>query len=215
MRETTLSSKVWRGLGKAARATGENTDAYRPADGDDPLRLSNRFLRLPAVFHRPPVRMVRPGGYGEALWEGLFDARYTRAGDYLVRPDGATWFVAAQSPAQVPLCVRTLRRLSFWRPSGPVAAGSNSYGGVAQGSAPSVLTGWPAAVVTTGVTGPAALATTAALKQVEWAVLLPPLDWLALMPGDTMTDDLARTGVVQAAEFTQLGWRLAVRQSTS
>jgi hypothetical protein len=215
MREAILSKRVWRGLGRAARATGDSTDAYRATDAGDPLRPSNRFLRLPATFHRPQIRMARAGGYGEALWQGVFDATYTKPGDYLVRPDGAIWFVATQPPAQAPLCVLSLRRLSFWRPSGPVGAGANSYGGVAQGSAPTVLTAWPAAMATLGATGQTELATAAAFKQANWAVLLPPLEWLTLSPGDTMTDDLGRNGVVQSAEMTQLGWRLTVRQSTS
>jgi hypothetical protein len=59
------------------------------------------------------------------------------------------------------------------------------------------------------------LATTTTLPQAVWSVLLPPLDWLALAPGDTMTDDLGRSGVVDSAECTELGWRLIVRQSAS
>jgi hypothetical protein len=59
------------------------------------------------------------------------------------------------------------------------------------------------------------LATATTLQQAVWSVLLPPIDWLALLPGDTMTDDLGRAGVVEIADFTELGWRLVVRQSTS
>jgi len=209
MRERTLSARVWHGLGMAARATGEATDAYRPLDTADPLRLTNRYLRLPAAFNRPHIRVVRAGGYGEALWEGVFDATYTRPGDYLLRADGAIWFVAAQLPMQAPLCVRTLRRLSF------LSAGEASYGGVTSGTASSVLTGWPAAMATSDAKGQIELATTTTLPQALWSVLLPPLDWLALAPGDTMTDDLGRSGVVDSAECTELGWRLVVRQSAS
>lgn len=215
MRERSLSAKVWHGLGMAAQAIGETADAFRPIGTADPLRLTNRYLRLPTAFNRPRIRAVRAGGYGEALWEGVFDATYTRPGDYLVRADGAIWFVAAQLPIQAPLCVRTLRRLSFVRPSGPVSAGANSYGGVTSVTASDVLTNWPAAMATPDAKGQIELATTTTLPQVAWSVLLPPLDWLALLPGDTMTDDLGRTGVVDAAEYTDLGWRLVVRQSAS
>jgi hypothetical protein len=215
MRERTLSAKVWHGLGMAARTTGEKTDAYRPTDTADPLRLTNRYLQLPAAFNRPRIRAVRAGGYGDAFWEGVFDASYTQPGDYLVRADGAIWFVATQLPMQAPLCVRALRRLSFLRPSGPVSAGANSYGGVTSGTASSVLTGWPAAMATSEAKGQIELATTTTLPQAMWSVLLPPLDWLALVPGDTMTDDLGRSGVVDSAEYTELGWRLVIRQSAS
>lgn len=215
MRESWLSEKVWRGLGVAARMTGQKTDAYRPNGPDDPLQPANRFLQLPASFSRPRQRSVRAGGYGEAFWEGVFDATYTRPGDYLVGADGGIWFVAAQLPMQAALCVRTLRRLSFTRPSGPVRAGANGYGGVARGTASAVLSNWPAAMTTPGAAGQMELATATTLPQVTWSVLLPPLEWLALLPGDSMTDDLGRAGVVTAAECTELGWRLTVRQSAS
>jgi hypothetical protein len=164
---------------------------------------------------RPHLRSVRAGGWGDALWDGVFDARITNAGDYLVRADGAIWFVAAQLPMQAPLCVRTLRRLSFTRPSGPVGAGPNGYGGVDRHAASGVLSNWPAAMATPGTTGQIELATATTLPQAAWSVLLPPVEWLGVLPGDTMTDDLGRAGVVEAAEYTELGWRLVVRQSAS
>jgi hypothetical protein len=215
MRESLLSDKLWRGLGTAARAVGEKTDAYRPADRGDPLRPVNRYLRLPAAFIRPRIRTVRAGGYGEAFWEGVFDAAYTQPGDYLVRSDGSIWFVAAQPRMQAPLCVQTLRRLSFTRPSGSMGAGANGYGGVDRRMATDVLTDWPAAMATPGMTGQIELAVATTLPQAVWSVLLPPLEWLALLPGDMMSDDLGRAGVVDTAECTELGWRLVVRQSTS
>ncbi len=215
MRDGRLSGRVWCGLRTAARAVGEQTDAYRPADTGDPLRPTNRFLQFPALFIRPRLRSVRAGGWGEAFWEGVFDATSMRAGDYLVHADGGVWFVAAHLPMQPPLCVRTLRRLSFSRPSGSVSAGANVYGGVDRSAAPGVLTNWPAAMATPGMTGQIELATATTLPQAVWAVLLPPVEWLGLLPGDTMTDDLGRAGVVEVAESTALGWRLVVRQSAS
>ncbi len=215
MSERWLSEKVWRGLGRAARVIGQKTDAYRPSDIADPLLPANRYLQLPASFSRPRIGAARAGGGGEAFWEGVFDAAYTRPGDYLVRADGGIWFIAVQSPMQVPLCVQALRRLSFARPSGPVSAGANSYGGVARGTASAVLTNWPAAMATPAARGQIELATATTLPQAVWSVLLPPLEWLALLPGDTMTDDLGRAGVVDVAEYTERGWRLVVRQSAS
>lgn len=215
MREGRLSSKVWRGLGMAARRMGEKTDVYRPTDPGDPLRPGNRFLQMPASFIRPKLKIVHAGGWGEAFWEGLFDASSTRPGDYLARADGGIWFVAAQPPLQAPLCVRTLRRLSIMRPSASLSGGANSYGGVNRSTALSILTNWPAAMATPGMEGQIELATATTLPQAPWSVLLPPLGWLGVLPGDMVTDDLGRAGVVQAAECTELGWRLMVRQSAS
>lgn len=215
MQQGRLSDRVWRGLGVAARAIGSQVDAYRPAGGDNPLRSANRFLLLPATFTPPRIKAVRPGGYGEAMWEGVFDAAYTQPGDYLVRSDGAIWFVAAQPPMQAAHCVQVLRRLSFTRPSGPVTAGANLYGGVVRSTAASVLTNWPAAMFVAAGAGQSALATASDTQQVQWSVLLPPQKWLGLLAGDSMTDDLGRSGVVETADHTDLGWRLLVRQSTA
>ena len=67
--------------------------------------------------------------YGDALWYGIFDAAYTRPGDYLVQAD-AVWFIAAQQRLLPVLCVQTNRIVSFWRPAAPSTTGVNTYGGV-------------------------------------------------------------------------------------
>ena len=48
-----------------------------------------------------------------------------------------------------------------------------------------------------------------------WTVLLPAFPGVVLRPADLMTDDLGRTAVVAAAELTDLGWRLSVKQATT
>jgi hypothetical protein len=179
------------------------------------LRHENRILRLHALFKRPVLRMVRAGGYGEGLWEGTFDARYTQPGDYLVQESGDVWFIAEQLPMQAPLCIRAIRKLSFIRPSSSATAGASGYGGiVVEGMAP-LLSGWPAAIGAPDSKGQMELATTGTLPQTLWSVLLPPLTWLGLQPGDVMHDELGRSGVVELAECTSLGWRLGVRQAAS
>jgi hypothetical protein len=209
-----IADCVWRGLGIAARAVGDQVDAYRATDRGNPVRPSNRFLRLPASFTAPRTGKGA-AGYGDVGWEGIFDAAYTNPGDYLVREDGAIWFVAVQMAMEPALCVRARRKLSFSRPSGPVTAGANLYGGVVRSTAAQVLTQWPGAVTTTGASGPGALATSGEMPLATWLVLLPPLDWLGLLPGDTMSDDLGRAGVVESTECTELGWRMQVRQATA
>jgi hypothetical protein len=215
MAEQRLNDRVWRGLGAAARAIGDQVDAYRPTDSGDPLRPSNRFLRLPAAFTAPRVANAAASRSRDIGWEGVFDAAYTLPGDYLVRDDEQVWFVAAQPAMEPTLCVRARRRLSFSRPSGPVMAGANLYGGVVRSTAARVLTRWPAAMATEGIAGPGALATSSGIPQGTWSILLPPLAWLGLLAGDTMSDDLGRAGVVESADYTELGWRLQVRQATA
>ena len=82
-----LQDRLYYGLGIAARRMGDFTDAFRPTGPDHPLDKSNRFLRLPASFLPMAGGATRANGYGTALWQGLFDAAYTKPGDYLVQQD--------------------------------------------------------------------------------------------------------------------------------
>src|SRR5215472_6287743 len=110
-----LTDRVYRGLNAAARQTGADTDAYRPSGAADPLAPTNRFLRLRAAFTARDGRFAHPNAYGDALWYGIFDAAYTRPGDYLAQADGV-WFIASQPRLLPVLCVQTNRIVSFWRP---------------------------------------------------------------------------------------------------
>jgi hypothetical protein len=72
-----------------------------------------------AAFLRPGDGAARPVEYGQAVWDGVFDAAYTRPGDYLVRRrDKAVWFAAAQQELLPVMCVRAERVVGFVRPGG-------------------------------------------------------------------------------------------------
>ena len=220
------ASRIWdlvqKGLGRAGRALGPLCDAYRPAGASDPLSLANRFLRLPAAFAPHGGKWDRPQGYGQAMWDGLFDTAYTRPGDYIVRreseagaADGGIWFVATQQKLLPPLCIRASRVVTFARAPLAQAAGLNGYGGVTTLARTALLRDWPASVLDSGASGAyqADLPTDTSLG--SWSVLLPRLPDIVLKAGDFMTDDLGRTGVVGAAELSELGWRLNVKQAAT
>ena len=69
---------IRQGLGLAARAAGDWCDVFRPQGATAPMAAGNRIVRLPALFTQS-----RAPGYGEPLWQGIFDAAYTQPGDYL------------------------------------------------------------------------------------------------------------------------------------
>ena len=180
----------------------------------------NRLMRMPATFANPS-NFTAPVGYGDALWEGYFDAGYSRAGDYLAGPDGV-FFIASQPRLGPVLCVKANRMVSFSRPAGPIAAGVNRYAGVQRGVEVPLLTDWPASALAIRYGGRGALPADA--PGVEggaggWEVLLPMLrvggPAIVLRTGDLAHDDLGRTGVITGAELTHLGWRLQVRQAVS
>ncbi len=214
MEGAVIQDRISRGLGTAARHIGVTTDAFRPKDPWNPLAKTNRFLRLKAAFSAPDGRFGRPSGYGSSLWFGVFDSAYTRPGDYLVQ-DAGTWFIAAQQHLLPPLCVQSNRIVSFSRPQSPRAIGVNTYGGVFRPTAQPLLTGWPASVLTgsSGARPTADLPSDA--ESAQWTVLVPVAAGVTLRSADLMSDDLGRLGVVTAAELTDLGWRVVVKQATT
>jgi len=214
MDAATLQDRISRGLGSAARVLGPPTDAYRPSGVANPLDPANRYLQLPAAFSAPDGRFQRPDPYGAALWHGVFDSAYTLAGDYLVQ-GSAIWFIAAQQPLLPVLCVRTSRVVSFARPAAPAAAGVNAYGGVIPAAAMPLLTAWPASVLGAGGGGTPQADLPSNATVPFWTVLLPSVPGVVLRPADLMSDDLGRNAVVAAAELTDLGWRLTVKQAST
>jgi hypothetical protein len=222
MRAPLLQDRIWRGLGQGARVLGAACTLYRAAGPDHPLRGNNVVMRLHAAFAPLKGGWDRPVPHGHPLWQGVFDGAYVRAGDYLHRAesrpgaaDGGVWFVAALQPLLPALCVRASRVVDFSRPAAPASAGVNDYGGVGDSASEPLLSNWPASVLDAGAGGAyqANLPTGTALG--AWDVLLTGYAGVTLRAGDHMSDDLGRTGVVAAAELSELGWRLHVTQAAT
>ena len=209
-----LTDRVHRGLNAAARAVGADTDAYRPSGASDPLAPTNRFLRLRAAFSASDGRFAHPNSYGQALWYGIFDAAYTRPGDYLTQADGV-WFIAAQQRLLPVLCVETNRVVSFFRAAAPSSRGVNKYGGSTTTNNRPLLTNWPASVLGASGRGQPTADLPGDTSVPYWTVLLPAVPGVVLLPSDLMSDDLGRNAVVSGAELTELGWRVTVRQATT
>ncbi|MBN8875190.1 MAG: hypothetical protein J0H67_20330 [Rhodospirillales bacterium] len=212
MKLSRIRDRLHWGWNITARKLGEPAIAYRPHDAGDPLAPANRYLRLPAVF--TPVGADSGKAPGSLLYTGTYDASYTRPGDYLVQGD-RTWFIASQDALLPSLCVEANRVVSFARPAQPASTGANPYSGVTTaGSTP--LTGpWPAGMRGHSNAGRSEAGLPTDLALAYWTVLLPPIPSVALQVSDLMSDDLGRSGVVAAAEFSRLGWNLTVRESST
>ena len=217
-----LQDLIQRGLGRAAVAAGAWCDAFRPKGPHRPLAVENRYLKLPAAFSAPRGWFVHPEGYGQAAWWGVFDAAYTRPGDYIVRPesraganDGGTWFIAAQQPLLPVLCVRAARVVDVLRPGAEAVPGVGGYGGMTKAESTELLTDWPASVLVAGGSALGPLELPADPSPGSWEVLLPAVPGVVLRPGDLVVDDLGRAAVVGAAELSALGWRLLAKQATT
>ncbi len=214
MQAERLEDMTRRGMGRAARMVGEACHVFRPRGAHDPLAVENRFLALHAAFLRAGADQAV--AYGQAAWQGVFDAAYTRPGDYLVRlRDRAVWFVVAQEDLLPVICVRAERVVAITRQASVPVGGMTGYGGVTPAGAVAVMSGWPASVLSAGGGGLDRAALPGDTRPGSWRVLLPEVPGVVLRGGDLVTDDLGRCGVIAVAELTALGWRLTVRQATT
>ena len=205
-----IDDVIQRGRGIAAFRVGQMHTLHRPRNAGQPLAGATAIMAMPALF-TPSVG--RSASYGHPLYEGVFDASYTAAGDFLVGK-ALTWFVANQSPLLPVLCVKTTRVVDVRRMQAPAGIGLSGYGGLQRSGAQTVLSGWPASVVAHGL-GLDRADLPADPPLGGWSVLLPVLPGVTLRSGDLITDDIGRAGVVSAAELSDLGWRLLVRQAAT
>ena len=222
MIQMTLQDRISRGYGSAARAIGGWCDVYRPRTPSDPLNGRNHILRFHAGFLPQDGRTRVPAAYGHVTWQGVFDAAYTQAGDFIVRPasrvgvrDAATWFIAAQQPLLPPLCVRTSAVIEVERSRVSTTVGAGSYGGTGALSSTTVLSAWPASIIHATGVGLNPMELPATVAPGNWEVLLPAVAGVVLRTNDRVSDDLGRSASITAAEHSDLGWRVMAKEIAS
>lgn len=202
------------GMNIAARTMGAVTDLYRPQGYSNPLAPAHRILRMHAAFTPRRGNVLAANVYGDPLWHGIFDAAYTRAGDYLMQTD-RTLFIATQQGLGAPLCVQTNRRVTMARAIPHGTLGANDYGGQIQGNTVVLLENWPASVLGVNDTGKPTAGLPSDVSVPYWTVLMPAWRGVIIQTGDLFSDDLGRSAVVAAAELTEMGWRIAVKQAST
>lgn len=219
----TLQDRIYAGYAKAAKRVGLSYAQYRPSDAANPLTTPHGSLL--AAFNAKDMTYGKPNRYGDPVWYGLFDGRLTQAGDYLVGPSG-TFFIASQQlhlPIQCVECNGAIRLVRVAPNGAKVAVGAIGYSGLCDSPGESldvlgvnpannggIFAGWPAAIFF----GRGRLRNAQALpsstpEQVGYWVLLPPSVPVAIRTGDRLIDDRGRAFVINGAERTDLGWRLA------
>lgn len=189
-------------------------DAFRPREAVDPLNATNRFLRLPASFEPAHGGFSGANSFGEVTWHGIFDASYTRPGDYLVLGT-RRYFIASQEPLCPVLCILTNRTISVTRPSAQTNVAANPYGGYTAAGTVTMMERWPVSMLAERKSG----GTTTGLPTDQTAlylnILMPFWPDVILLSGDLVSDDLGRTATVNGAELTELGWRLSAKLATT
>lgn len=219
MQVNLLVDRISRGNGIAARSIGDWCDVYRPRGISDPIDGRNHVLRFRAAFLPLDGRIKAPVSHGHVTWQGLFDAAYTRPGDYIVRQpsrrsngDTAIWFIAAQQPLLPPLCVQASATITVARMRMSTTTGAADYGGGGALTSFSILTDWPGAVSHFTGTGLNPLELPASVVPGNWEVLLPNIADLVLRTNDRITDKMGRSAIVTAAELSSLGWRVIAKE---
>lgn len=198
------------GLGRSACHIGEWAEAFRPDGPFNPLDKQKRFLRLPAAFVSTKGNDSRANVYGEPLWHGIFDASYTRVGDYIVLGQ-RVFFVASQEPLLPVLCVSANRTISVIRPRVQGATAGNPYGGYTSGGSTILMEGWPASVLGENRSGASGAGLPADQAVPYLSILIPSNPAIILSSGDMITDDIGRTAVIVSSELTELGWRISAK----
>jgi len=216
MNGLTLQDRLNRAGGRAAAVVGVPHDLLRPTGTLEPLGPASRILRLNAAFRPLGGRVTRPVVFGETLWEGVFDAAYTKPGDILRRIDtGAIHFIAAQQSLLPTLCVRASRLIDVTRPAAAASPGLNAYGGTVTATDTVLATAWPASILGVGGQGTGQSGIAADFSAGAWQLLLPGTLNVAIRIGDRIADDLGRVAVIATAELTDLGWRVSARQANT
>ncbi|MGJ7529849.1 hypothetical protein [Variovorax sp. GB1P17] len=219
MDAATLQNRIYKGYGKAAVRLGVSYSIARPLLAAAPL--ANVVGSVLASFNAEDWEYVKPNKYGKATWYGLFDGTLTQAGDYLLGPQGP-FFIAGQQLHLSILCVACNRSVGLLRPAPPVSGtGVQGYGGtcIADGTAGlgtitnGVLSnGWPASILLGGRQGHGT-ELPMAVSNAGWQILLPPSVPIVINASDIIIDDLGRRYIAEAAELTDLGWRINCKEA--
>jgi hypothetical protein len=212
---TEVQSKVYSGYGHAARFLGGQATQYRPYDPMNPVGGAGVLALINAAFDTDPAfSLRRPAKPGEAIFYLLGDAADLLVGDYLQAVDGM-FFVASLENVKPPMVIRTNATLSLVRPQTGTSAGANAPGGDSVATETTLLSGWPAAVLSAGHGQRSDVDLPGDTRMDGWEILLPPTLAVEILSDDILVDENSLRHVVIAAEASPTGWRIqAVQEST-
>lgn len=192
---------------------GRTVVVHRPADAATPM--ASPIGSTLVYFYRDPK------GHGNADWLAMIREEDAQPGDYLVADD-EVYIYGRRSfllPAQT---MRCNHRIALLRTPTPVqAVGVQPYGGRcitdstavlgAVSDAGALVTGWPASILIGGRQGAGAhlpLST----PNGGFEMMLPKTIPITLQASDLFVDDLGRRFLADTCEFSELGWRVTVKE---
>ena len=211
-----LQAKIYGGYAKAAQKIGLPYDLYRPLSAASPL--GNKVSTLNAAFSSTPdYKFSKPNEYGDPVWSALLNDATTLTGDYLIG-NNEKFFIAGKQFLSPVLAIECNRTVKIVRQADETNIGVVDYGGSVPSKEVEILgtTGayWPASILIGGKSQKG-INLPADTKQAGWRILLPPSVPVVLTYSDMVIDDLGRRYVIEAAELTDLGWRIAAVEQHS
>lgn len=211
----TIQERIYAGRGKAALRIGLDCNQYRPLSAGAPL--GNLIATIKAAFNSGDSSYLKPNLYGDPIWFADLDGRYTQVGDYLMRVfDSQTFFIAAQQQMLPIVVVECSRMLRITRQAPNASVGAQPYSGLQVSAdvdvlgAPGAL--WPASILIGGKKVATGTGLPAGVADAGWKLLLPPSVPIEILAGDIATDDLGRRFAIDAAELTDMGWRMVANE---
>lgn len=199
-----LQSKIYSGYAKASFRIGRECTVYRAGSALGSVISSGNVLGTTyASFNAQDMSYGKPNIYGKALWYGLFDATNYDVGDYLVDTEDGTFFIAAKQLALPILMVQCNRTVTISRSPVIGQTGSAGYGG---GDETPIQGPLPASILY-GERG-LGLPIESDARNPMTTILFPSYPGVVINVSDILTDDLSRRFMIQAAELTDLGWRI-------
>ena len=211
---TRLQALASKGYGIAGRKTGTDYAQYRPSDALDPL--ATVLATLSASFDaKAPYGFAAPNEYGDARWYGLLDTSAVQPGDYLTG-QGGTFFIAAVQPLLPAFCINCNATLSVLHVPASAAVGVQiDYSAVYADAETEIMAGWPASLLFGGQRSQSEARLPGELALPAFTVLLPAFAGVTIQPSDVLRDSDGVRYVVQAAELSDLGWRLNARRAAA
>ncbi|MDB5965525.1 MAG: hypothetical protein JWQ72_2025 [Polaromonas sp.] len=217
----TIQARVYKGYARAATVIGLAYAQYRPTSATAPITTPLAMIKA-AFDSKANYSFSAPNEYGDATWYALLDDASVANGDYLIG-NGQVYFVAAKQfllPVLAIDCNRSVAVLRQAAPASPV--GAQPYGGTVFSEDVAALgtlnsdgtlnAGWPASILLAGRAGKA-IELPMAVNGAGWRILLPPSVPIVIGEADVLLDDLGRRYTVEAAELTDLGWRINAKEA--
>lgn len=192
MDATTIGQRVSAGFGRAAAHLGVAGVQYRPSDALSPMGAVHATPMM--AFDTPDFGFSKPAVWGVPSRYALLDTGDVRAGDILTCGTD-DYFVARVEALRPPLCILCNRVVSV--------------SGVA-GTAGLVVAGCPASIGLKSRGESEGSGMPGSLRPGQFAMFLPLLPGVALLPYMTVTTDLGTSYTMNAVETSDFGFRCTI-----